>query len=156
MKKVQIISKDGKKTEVYYLSNHPMNKFVPPQNAEIEEEEMASYFEASEPTPPQDEVSKNYDFAAGKIFEPLPLSYGKLANMLLGKKNPSTLTLDDSLESDKVRREELVVGQFYKIKGLNVVAKLLTPWPKQPNGLYRFSFNGHEFYVALEMVLKHK
>ena len=42
MKKVQIISKDGKKIEVYYLSNHPMNKFVPPQNAEIEEEEMAS------------------------------------------------------------------------------------------------------------------
>ncbi len=177
MKKVQITSKDGKKTEVYYLSDHPLNKFTIPEGAEVQEGKMETHHE-NDLTPTEQAIAsmnkfsafytphmegfsganpeEGYESACGKVFEKLPtkLQHSKWAELIFGKKSPSTIALDDSIKKDKVASEDLVFGNLYKIKGLNVVAKLINPWPQQPKGIYRFSFHGHEFFVDLNMILK--
>ena len=183
MKKVQIISKDGNKVEVYYLSDHPLNKIVASENVVAKEEPFPALGElevlGSSPcnVGPVGEVGPlGLDATLGKAFEPLyekPLKQfpfdpkQHISNLLFGMKSPSTVALDDSLESDVVEQEDLKADNLYRIKGLNVIAKFVRQHPLRPQGqhpdetraggnLFEFNFHGYHFWVGGTMILKHR
>lgn len=189
MKKVQIISKDGSKTEVYFLSDHPTNKFVPPVGAEVLVEEFpvaadsplpllapdpSGGFMGANPIYVDEDHEKGYkemlNIISQKGFDPLdvplkagtPNSYKKLASLFLGSHAPDMFAIDDSLESDAIGAGDLVKGNLYRIKGLNVVAKF-TSSDEVKSGMdsrmtvvAKFSFHGHLFWVEPNMILKHR
>lgn len=134
VKKGIITSKCGKKVEVFYFSDHPANKITGTaglDDLKIEDVKLPN-------------KNKVLSFSLDLASLPLPPIPSPLAVY-----PPETMTIDDSLDTDKVEPNNLVEGDLYKIKGLNIIARY-----EDGNIHRRFNFHNNLFWVEESSILK--